>query len=154
MFDAETLKERGLISTGYHLPYNPDLLERARELRRHMTLAEAKLWFEYLQGFKYPILRQKPIDNYIVDFYCPKLRLVIEIDGDSHYTDEGKSYDDERTRILESYGLKVLRFSNTEILGDLKEVVQRIDGIPLPPLVKGDTEEDSGGVQREFRKAR
>ena len=145
MFDNESLKERGLISTGYHLPYNPRLLERAKELRRHMTRAEAQLWFEYLQSFKYPVLRQKPIDNYIVDFYCSKLKLVIEIDGDSHYTEEGKTYDEERTRILESYGLRVLRFSNTDVQDNLEVICRNIDGIPLPPLVKGDTEEDSGG---------
>ena len=144
MFDAESLKQRGLISTGYHMPYNPRLLERAKELRRHMTPAESKLWFEYLQGFKYPVLRQKPIDNYIVDFYCSKLRLAIEIDGDSHYTEEGKTYDEERTIILESYGLTVLRFSNIAVQDNLEDVCHEIDGIPLPPLLKGDAEEDSG----------
>lgn len=138
MFDKDSLKQRGLVSTGYHLPYNPRLLERAKELRRHMTLAEARLWFEYLQGFKYPVLRQKPIDNYIVDFYCSKLRLVIEIDGDSHFTEEGKTYDEERTRVLESYRLRVLRFSNADVLENLQAVCQKIDRIPLPPLVKGD----------------
>lgn len=137
MFNADTLKQRGLISTGFHVPYNPRLMERARDLRRHMTPAESKLWFEYLQGFKYPVLRQKPIDNYIVDFYCAKLRLVIEIDGDSHFTDEGKSYDEERTIILESYGLRVLRFSNTDVQDNLEVVCRNIDGIPLPPLLKG-----------------
>ena len=134
LFDNESLKERGLISTGYHMPYNPRLVERAKELRRNMTGAEAKLWFEYLQCFKYPVLRQKPIDNYIVDFYCSKLRLVIEIDGDSHFTEEGKSYDEERTKVMQSLGLQVLRFSNTYVLESFDSVCREIERIPPVPL--------------------
>ena len=60
-----------------------------------MTEAERKLWFGYLRNFKYPVLRQRLIDNYIVDFYCPKLKLAVEIDGDTHYSDEGKMYDEK-----------------------------------------------------------
>jgi very-short-patch-repair endonuclease len=56
--------------------------------------------------------RQKPINNFIVDFYCPKLKLVIEVDGDSHFTDSGLVYDEERTRILEGYCLQIVHFSN------------------------------------------
>lgn len=67
-------------------------------------------------------MRQKVIDNYIVDFYCAKLSLVIEIDGDVHDTDEAKYYDQERTIILESYSLKVMRFKNMEIDMEFDEV--------------------------------
>ena len=74
-----------------------------------MTVSERKLWLLLFSNFKYRILRQRPIDNYIVDFYCPKLKLVVEIDGESHYTDDGKTYDEVRTYVLEGYGLKVLR---------------------------------------------
>jgi very-short-patch-repair endonuclease len=77
-----------------------------------MTVAEKKIWYSYLRSFPFRVLRQKPIDNFIVDFYCAKLKLVIEIDGDSHYTNEGREYDIERTKILAGYGLKVIRFSN------------------------------------------
>jgi len=109
-FDSNNATDRGLITTGYHLPYNPKLTERAKELRNNLTEAEKRLWYGYLCTFKYRVLRQRPIDNYIVDFYCPKLKLVIEIDGDTHYTDAGKIYDERRTQILESYGLRVVRF--------------------------------------------
>jgi very-short-patch-repair endonuclease len=109
---------RRLITTGYHLPYNPELKERARRLRKNMTPAEKKLWHKYLRQFPLPVYRQKPIDNYIVDFYIPKLKLVIEIDGETHIEKKEIKYDSERTKILESYGLKVLRFWNYDILGD------------------------------------
>src|SRR3989304_6174851 len=69
-------KERNLITTGYHLPYNPGLVGRARELRQNMPPAEKQLWFKFLRHFKYRFHRQRPVDHYIVDFYCPELRLV------------------------------------------------------------------------------
>ncbi len=65
----------GLITNGRHLPYNPKLVARARELRREMTPAEKKLWFQFLRDFKYPVLRQRPIDHSIVDFYGAGLNL-------------------------------------------------------------------------------
>ena len=118
-----------LITTGFHVPYNPKLKERARELRKNMTEAEKKLWYGCLRTFRYPVLRQKPIDHYIVDFYCPKLKLVIEIDGDTHYTDEGKIYDEKRKNVLESYGLKIVRFTNLEVIKYLEGVCQKIEEI-------------------------
>ncbi len=109
----------------YFLPYNPQLTERAREMRKNPTLAERKLW-GYLRDFPVKMWRQKPINNFIVDFYCPKLKLVIEVDGDSHYTQEKLVYDQERTRILEGYGLRVIRFTNNEVLSDFDEVCEKI----------------------------
>jgi very-short-patch-repair endonuclease len=111
-----------LTKTDFHLPYNSRLVERAREMRKNPTLAESKIWYGCLRMFKYRILRQRPIDHYIVDFYCPKLKLVIEIDGDSHDPDDAKDYDDARTAVLEGYGLKVIRFSNNEILDNFENV--------------------------------
>ena len=70
----------------HHLPYNPKLVERAKELRKNMTKAERKLWYDYLRNFKYRVHRQRTIDQFIVDFYCFELKLVIEIDGDSAIT--------------------------------------------------------------------
>jgi very-short-patch-repair endonuclease len=119
--------KRRLITTGFHLPYNPKLKERARHLRNNMTPAEKKLWYKYLRQFPLPVYRQKPIDNYIVDFYIPKLKLVIEIDGESHIKKREIDYDEKRTKALESYGLKVLRFWNYDVLGDSGlEVVSEI----------------------------
>jgi very-short-patch-repair endonuclease len=86
-----------LKDSDFYLPYNRALVSRAKELRKNMTPAEKKLWYGYLKTFKFRVLRQRPIDYFIVDFYCPSLKLAIEIDGDSHFTDEGKKYDRART---------------------------------------------------------
>ncbi|MEB3310577.1 MAG: endonuclease domain-containing protein [Snowella sp.] len=115
----------------YFLPYNPQLIERAKEMRKQPTLAERKLW-GYLRTFPVKIWRQKPINHFIVDFYCPKLKLVIEVDGDSHSTDSALIYDQERTRILESYGLKIIRFTNVEVLNNFKGVCEEIRSF-IPP---------------------
>ncbi|MDJ0596037.1 MAG: endonuclease domain-containing protein [Pleurocapsa sp. MO_226.B13] len=112
----------------FHLPYNPDLVAKARELRKNMTPAEKKLWYDYLRNFKFRVLRQRPIASFIVDFYCAALKLVIEVDGDSHFTEAGRAYDAERTRILEGYGLKVIRFTNDEVLHNFEAVRDRIEG--------------------------
>jgi very-short-patch-repair endonuclease len=128
-----TARQRGLITTGHHLPYNPKLVQRARDLRRHMTLAESRLWYDYLRRFTYRVLRQRPIDHYIVDFYCAELRLVIEIDGESHFTDAGKSCDSQRDAVLESYGLRVLRLTNAQVMNEFEGVCQVIASIPPCP---------------------
>ena len=116
-----------LNNSDFHLPYNPTLLPRAKELRKNMTAAEKKLWKGYLRTLKYRVLRQRPIDYFIVDFYCPKLKLVIEIDGESHFTDEGKAYDQERTERLEGYGLKVIRFTNQEVLNNFEGIYEKLN---------------------------
>jgi len=130
-------KDRKMITSIYHLPYNPRLVERARELRQNQTAAEKKLWYGFLQTFKYRVLRQRPIDNYVVDFYCAQLKLVIEIDGDTHFSNEGQNYDEARTKILEGYGLRVLRFTNDEVLNKFEAVCTVITDIPPTPLTKG-----------------
>ncbi len=132
-----TIKNRNLIATDFHLPYNPQLVERARAMRKNPTPAEQKLWVGFLRTFKPRFLRQRPIDNYIVDFYCAQLKLVIEIDGDIHFTDDGLAYDQARSHILEGYGLKVMRFTNTEVLENFDAVCATIEGIPPTPLDKG-----------------
>lgn len=102
------------------LPYNKTLTDRAREHRKNPTKAESKIWNEVLrmrQFAEYKFLRQKPIDNYIVDFYCSELRLVIEIDGDSHA--ETVEYDAERTKILQTLGLSVVRYTNDDVIRNI-----------------------------------
>jgi very-short-patch-repair endonuclease len=128
LFDTKDLKQRGLIFTGRYLPYNPHLIERAKELRKHLTPAERKLWWDFLRGFSYRMFAQRPIDNYIVDFYCPSLKIVIEIDGERHFTEEGKTYDGERDAILTSYGLTVLRFTNHDVINNFESVCRYIEG--------------------------
>ena len=125
-WDTEILNARGLISSGFYLPYNPKLVSVAREMRKNMTEAEKKIWFGLLRRFRFRVFRQRPIDNFIVDFYCPKLKLVFEIDGQRHYSIPGHSHDIERTAILNGYGLKVIRFSNNEIVNHFDEVKQKI----------------------------
>ena len=119
-------------NNNFHLPYNPDLVAKARELRKNMTPAEKKLWYDYLRNFKFRVLRQRPIAFFIVDFYCAALKLVIEVDGDSHFTEAGRAYDTERTAILEGYGLKVIRFTNDEVLHNFEAVCDRLEG-SIPP---------------------
>ncbi|MEQ8468373.1 endonuclease domain-containing protein [Coleofasciculus sp. E1-EBD-02] len=124
-----TSGNRNLNTTNFHLPYDSRLVDRAKSMRQNPTPAEKKLWRGYLRTFKFRILRQRPIDHFIVDFYCAALKLVIEIDGESHSTDQGKVYDVERTRILEGYGLRVVRFRNDEVLNHFESVCQRINEI-------------------------
>jgi very-short-patch-repair endonuclease len=120
------MKKDGLVSTGFHIPYNPKLNQRARELRKNMTAAEKKLWSEFLQHLDCTVLRQKPLDNYIVDFYCPRHKLIIEVDGEVHESGERMEYDKHRTRILEEYGLRVVRFQNHDVLNDFNRVCGEI----------------------------
>lgn len=109
------------------MPYNPALVEQARELRKNMTPAESKLWFCFLRNFKFRVLRQRPIDHFIVDFYCAALKLVIEVDGAEHFTVDGQACDDQRTQVLEGYGLTVIRFSNNHIENEFDSVCEKIN---------------------------
>ena len=97
------------------LPYNHKLKQRAREMRKNGTPQENKLWYEFLRRHPCTFLRQKPLDNYIVDFLCQSKDLVVEIDGKQHFTTDGLEYDGIRTDLLESLGLHVMRFTNAEI---------------------------------------
>jgi type I restriction enzyme S subunit len=128
-FDEDELKKRGLISDGGYLPYNPKLKEKARELRNNMTVSEKKLWKDFLQKSEHNWLRQKPLDHYIVDFYCPAFKLVIEVDGSHHFTEEGLAYDQIRTEILSLYGIKVIRFTNNEVLKEFESVCEKINSV-------------------------
>ena len=87
----------------------------ARELRSNATKEENTLWYQYLRNYPVRFRRQCPMGQYIVDFYCAKARLVIELDGSQHYETDGIVNDAVRTSYLESLGLKVLRFSNKQI---------------------------------------
>ena len=148
-YKLPTHHEHSLITTGFHLPYNPQLIAQTREMRKNPTPAEKKLWYEYLRAYKPRFLRQRPIDNYIVDFYCAQRKLVIEIDGDSHFTDEGIEYDQARTHILEGYGLRVMRFTNKEVLENFDAVCAAIEEIPPTPLDKGGYPESPLGKRGE-----
>ncbi len=109
--------------------YNPKLKQLARNLRNHSTLAEVLLWVRLKgrQRMGYQFSRQKPIGNYIVDFYGSKLKLVIEIDGESHFRKE-KS-DAEKQTFLESIGLTVLRFDDDQVKQDMERMNNALIGI-------------------------
>ena len=94
-----------------------------------MTKSERKLWFEFLKNYKLPFQRQKTIDHYIVDFYCAKANLVIELDGSQHYEDKGIKYDAERTKFLEQNGLTVVRIPNNEINRNFDGVCEYLDSV-------------------------
>jgi very-short-patch-repair endonuclease len=107
------------------VPYDQQLVTKARENRKHPTPAEKKMWFEVLgrksfQDLKFT--RQKPLDHYIVDFYCSKLLLVVEIDGDSHTEQIG--YDQKRTKRLGQYGIHVIRYTNNDVMQNLEGVYE------------------------------
>lgn len=115
-----------LLTGGRFLPYNPALKDRARYLRSNPTKAEKKLWYEFLRKLTFMVYRQRPINNFIVDFYLPMHKLVIEVDGDTHYEDNAIEYDQQRTNILQGYELKVIRFTNQEVLNNFEEVCKVI----------------------------
>ena len=103
------------------------MLETARKLRREMTPQETKLWFEFLRSYPVKFYKQRVIEYYIADFYCARAKLVIELDGSQHYTEQGKCYDAERTAVLEGHGLMVLRFSNHEVSSNFEGVCAVIE---------------------------
>jgi very-short-patch-repair endonuclease len=109
------------------IPYNPKLKEYARKLRKNSTFTEIMVW-NYLKGKQvrgYDFDRQKPIDNYIVDFYCKDLNLAIEIDGESHYGNEKR--DEEKDNRLNKLGVSVLRFDDMEVRHQLDKVIKQIE---------------------------
>jgi very-short-patch-repair endonuclease len=91
------------------------MLAQARKLRREMTPQERKLWYLFLKNYPVKIYRQRIIESFIVDFYCSSAKLVIELDGQQHFTMQGKQYDAERSQILNSHGLRVIRFTNHDV---------------------------------------
>ena len=100
------------------LPYNRNLKQYSRQLRENMTDAERQLWtkvrMKQLKGCQ--VYRQKPIGDYIVDFFCPKAKLVIEIDGSQYFSGEMTEDDRIRDKYMNSLGLRVLRFTNTDVM--------------------------------------
>ena len=107
--------------------YNKANIPLAKTLRKNMTPWERKLWYDYLRAYPVRFQRQKAIGDYIADFYCAEAKLVVELDGSGHYTEEAKQYDEERTAFLEEYGLTVIRIPNTEIHKNFRGVCEYID---------------------------
>ncbi|MBU2446056.1 MAG: endonuclease domain-containing protein [Bacteroidetes bacterium] len=105
-----------------------EMKERRRELRSNMTYCEKLVWM-YLRKrqMKVRFLRQYSVDNYVIDFYCPKLKLTIEIDGDVHEISEQKQYDIDRQQYLENFGINFLRITNEELLGNPNKAFEKIE---------------------------
>ncbi|MCB0755086.1 MAG: DUF559 domain-containing protein [Flavobacteriales bacterium] len=114
---------------GRIIPYNPKLKEFARQLRNNSTRSEIWLWkrLKGKQRLGYDFHRQKPIDNYILDFFCHELMLGIELDGISHMFDEIQERDHEKTQRMNQLGITILRFHDDEVFQDIDEVVRAID---------------------------
>ena len=104
-----------------------NLTELSQSLRKNATKEENTLWYQYLRKHPVQFRRQCVFGDYIVDFYCAKAQLVIELDGSQHYEPEEVAKDEIRTRYLESLGLLVLRFPNNDIHRNLRGVCQAID---------------------------
>ena len=103
--------------------HNKSTVGLAKELRKNMTKEEKQLWYDFLRDYPIKFMRQKPLGPYIADFYCAKAKLVVELDGSQHFSDEIFEKDAERTEFLgKEFGIKVVRFSNME-------VVQKFDGV-------------------------
>ena len=107
--------------------YNADLKERSRELRKTMTKQECRLWYDFLRTYPVKIYRQRSIDRFIVDFYCSRAHLAIEVDGGQHYTPEGTEYDKQRSEVLKRYNIKVIRVSNGDVNRNFAGVCEWID---------------------------
>ena len=127
--------------------YNPKLKSTARALRTNLTDSEQLLWShlrrKHILGVQF--YRQKPLGNYVVDFYAPRPRLIIEVDGGQHLAPAQVKHDQQRTAYLEHRGLRVLRFSNLEVLQELEAVmeeickaVQEAGNPPSPLFQRGD----------------
>jgi very-short-patch-repair endonuclease len=143
--------EHGRSKNG-NLKYLDELKRMARQYRNNPTKAEQIFWDEVLQydKVKYRFLRQKPINRFILDFYCSKLLLAVEIDGNSH--DDKKYLDSERDLFLEKYKIKTIRFTNGQVLNELENIKDILDEVIKEreklvfgsPLVKGESGEAEG----------
>lgn len=107
--------------------HNTKLTSNAKQLRQNMTDEERRLWYDFLKSYPIRFLRQKVIDNYIVDFYCHQARLIIELDGSQHYDDKGLHNDRIRTERIESRNLTVIRIPNNAIRQNFRGVCEYID---------------------------
>jgi len=109
------------------IPYNPNLVPFAKQLRKNMTFGEISLWRE-IKGKKlgFSFSRQIPVDQYIVDFYCKELQLAIEIDGSIHLEERHKEKDFYRQKRLESFGINVIRFNDSDVKNNLNLVLDKV----------------------------
>ena len=94
-----------------------------------MTPQEKHLWYDFLRSYPVRFQRQKTIKSFIADFYCHKAKLIVEIDGSQHFSEQGMAYDNERTNILKEFDLEVIRFSNYDVNTNFEGVCVEIDRV-------------------------
>jgi very-short-patch-repair endonuclease len=111
------------------MKHNRNNEELARQLRKDMTPWERKLWYCFLKDYPVRFQRQKCIDNFIADFYCFRAKLVIELDGSQHFDEAALLKDEQRTRYMQEYGLRVIRFTNLQINRQFEDVCRTINAV-------------------------
>ena len=119
------------------LDYDRKNIVLAKNLRKNATPEEDHLWYDFLSKHAIRFQRQKAIDGFIADFYCHRAKLVIEIDGSQHFSEEGKQRDAFRTEILKGYDLQVIRFTNHQIHTNFQGVCAYIDAVVNASLREG-----------------
>ena len=107
--------------------YNRANIPLAKQLRKNMTPWERKLWYEFLRYHRMKFRRQAVIGRYIVDFYCPQIKLVIELDGSQHFEEDAVVKDAERDKYIENYGIKIFRVQNIDVNRNFRGVCETID---------------------------
>ena len=113
--------------------HNAELTPLARKLRKSMTKEERHLWYDFLRNYPVRFFRQKVLGKYVVDFYCAKANLVIELDGSQHYEPAEQQKDAERSAFLEQYGLRVVRIPNNVVNENFRGVCEYIDNLVKQP---------------------
>jgi len=126
----------GALAGGGVKPYNSVLKPVAQELRKKATRHERHLWYEFLRGFRPRFTRQRIVGSYILDFFCPKAMLAVELDGSQHYEQNQMEYDSERTAFLQQFGIEVLRIPNTDIDRDFNAVCKKIEEVVMSRQLK------------------
>ncbi len=119
------------------LKYNKNNIILAKNLRKNATPQENRLWYEFLSKYEVRFQRQKAIGNFIADFYCHKAKVIIEIDGSQHYSEEGLQKDEYRTEKLEEFGLTIIRFTNWQVNNKFTDVCEYIDRFVKASLQEG-----------------
>ena len=121
--------------------HNSTLTENAKKLRKNMTKEERHLWYDFLKDYPVRFLRQKVVDNYIVDFYCHKAKLIVELDGSQHFEDDALRKDAERTMHLRSRDLKVIRIPNNAVNENFCGVCEYIDRLVRESIPQSEIED-------------
>ena len=112
-----------------YLKYEKRNVIHAKQLRKDMTPQEKKLWYCFLRYYPSRFLRQRPAGNYILDFYCASAKLAVELDGGQHYEDTERKCDHKRTEELNAMGVRVIRFTNTQVDREFEAVKEEIDRV-------------------------